>query len=213
MNIEALKLEGSFAIERGSGWYEGFPYPLQDVRALIDVQDEAFVIQSFQAKGSEGSSVSIAGRVGTAGGSVDVELKLNVTDAPLDRALRDAVPKPVATVMDRLLDRDALEGMQLKGLVGEDFELGGFVNMYLSISHGGKEGDSVRVSGDLDFKDTNVLHSGFPCPISVSACKIRLEPDKLEIPDDQPILFVGPGGGFGEIRGTINFDREGNTQP
>lgn len=208
-----VELAGSLAIERGSGWYEGFPYPLHDVRALIDIQDEAFVIQSFQAKGSNGSSVSIAGRVGTAGGSVDVDLKLNITDAPLDRALHDAVPKPVATVMDRLLDQDALDEMLLKGLVGEDFELGGFVNMYLSIVHGGKEGDSVRVSGDLDFKDTNVLHNGFPCPISVSACKIRLEPDKLEISDDQPILFLGPGGGYGEIRGTINFDKEGNTQP
>jgi len=27
-----VELEGSFAIERGSGWYEGFPYPLKDLQ-------------------------------------------------------------------------------------------------------------------------------------------------------------------------------------
>ena len=208
-----IEYKGNVAVNGGSGWYEGFPYPLHDVKALIDVHNDSFVIQSFEALGSEDAAVIILGDI-TVSNQTAVDLMLLVDSAPLNKSLRDAVPKPVATVMDRLLDQSALDRLISKGLLKrKDFTLGGSVDIKLSISHSGIEGDSVQLSGDLNFKDTNIIHDVFPYPITIDHASLRLEPNKLEIPLDQQIVFRGMHGGSGTIFGDINFDEKGNTQP
>ena len=208
-----IEYKGNIAVNGGSGWYEGFPYPLHDVKALIDVHNDSFVIQSFEALGSEDAAVIIRGDI-TVSNQTAVDLVLIVDSAPLNKSLRDAVPKPIATVMDRLLDQSALDSLISKGLLKrKDFTLGGSVDIKLSISHSGIEGDSVQLSGDLNFKDTNIIHDVFPYPITIDHASLRLEPNKLEIPLEQQIVFRGMHGGSGYIVGVINFDEKGNTQP
>ena len=209
-----IEKSGKLAIIEGTGKYDGFPYPLRDVKALIYIQDDSFVIQTFDAIGSEGATVSIVGEVNSIEDQVGVNITLTVRDAPLDEALHDAVSKPVATVMERFLDQEALNRLVDKGIVEEgDFILGGTVDMELSIKHSGKKGDSVEVSGDLVFTDTSVIHDGFPFPITIENGSVRLEPNKLEIPFEKRITFHHLGGGRGVIVGSIDFDNKGQTQP
>jgi len=208
-----VEYKGNIAVNGGTGWYSGFVYPLHDVKALIDIHNDTLVIQSFDAIGSEGADVAVLGDVKIAE-NTEVNLSLLVTNAPLDKAMHDAVPKPVATVMDRLLDQDALDRLIVKGVIAEDeCTLGGTVDMALSIHHSGKEDDSVEISGDLVFQDTTIIHNGFPFPITIGDGKIRLEPNQLMIPVKDRIAFSESGGGRGVIAGFIGFDTFGNTEP
>jgi hypothetical protein len=183
------------------------------VKALIDVQNDTFTIQSFDALGSDEVAISIRGQV-IAKEETHVDITLSARDAPLDQALHDAVPKPVATVMDRLLDQNALDRLVHKGLLRPDeFKLGGTVDMTLVIQHSGKNGESVQVSGDLNFKDTTIIHEGFPFPILVEDGSVQLEPERIFVPVKDRLKFVGYTGGEGSLAGAINFDQDGNTNP
>ena len=208
-----IEYKGNIAVHGGAGWYEGFPYPLHEVNALIDVHNDLLVIQSLEASGSEGAAVSILGDI-TFAQETEVDLTLVVKDAPLDEALHDAVPKPVATVMERLLDQAALDALIAKGLVEEsEFSLGGQVDMVLSIQHSGKEGDAVHVTGDLVFENTNIIHDAFPMPVIVPHASLKLNKTNLEIPGDEFVEFKTLSGGKGGVSGVIGFDHIGNTSP
>lgn len=208
-----VEYKGNIAVSGGSGWYVGFAYPLHNINALIDIHNDTLVIQSFDATGSEGADVTLLGEVKVAE-NTEVNLSIIVTNAPLDTAMHDAVPKPVATVMDRLLDQDALDRLVAKGVIAEDAcMLGGIVDMALMIHHSGNDGDAVEVSGDLVFHKTTIIHDGFPFPIEILQGKLRLEPNKLEVSKDQKIKYYGVGGGSGDIEGEIFFDVDGNTEP
>jgi len=208
-----VEYKGNIAVNGGSGWYHGFAYPLHDVKALIDIHNDSLVIQSFEAIGSEDAAVTITGDVKVAENTA-VDLSLIVKNASLDKALHEAVPKPVATVMDRLLDQDALDRLIAKGVIAEDAcTLGGKVDMELNIHHSGKEDDSVDISGDISFHDTTIIHNAFPLPVTIKKGVVRLEPNRLEIPVDKRIVFKSMRGGRGVIVGAINFDKDGNTEP
>ena len=205
--------KGSIQINGGSGRYSGFAYPLNNIQALIEINNDTFFIQQFTASGSEGAQVSIQGEV-TVAKETEVDLKLRVKNAPLDNALHEAVPKPVKTVMDRLLDQNAIDLLVSKKILEKnEVTLGGHVTMSLAIQHSGKEHESVKLSGDLIFKDTTVIHNGFPFPITFVESVIRLEPNRLEIPLDENKLFTCFGGGLGVVEGVIEFDENGNTEP
>jgi len=208
-----VEYKGNIAVNGGTGWYRGFAYPLHDVKALIDIRNDSLVIQSFEAVGSGGAAVTIRGDVKVAENTA-VNLSLIVKNASLDKALHDAVPKPVAIVMDRLLDQVALDTLVAKGILEKGkVTLGGNVHLDLSVHHSGKENDSVEISGDLIFHDTTIIHNAFPLPITINDGVVRLEPNQLQIPVDKRLVFNSMGGGRGVIAGAINFDKDGNTEP
>ncbi len=210
-----IGVSGELRINGASGTYEGFSYPLQNIMSGITFIDDLITIDYLNAEGSNGASVHVSGNVQSSQEDLEVRLNIHAPNAPLDHALRDALPESIANVMDKLLDKDAFEKVsaELEETDLKDFALGGVVELNLKVFHDSKMGDEVKVTGDITPHDVGIIHNVFPYPVTLGKGKVFLEQSGIYISEDQPIRFEGPGDGEGILRGAIVFEEDGFASP
>ena len=210
-----VEVVGDLLIEGATGMYEGFPYPLEDIKSLIKFKQETANIVYLNAVGREGAPVHISGEVITEKDYLVVDLNLDAQNAPLDEKLHDAVSEQIATVMDRLLDFEAYERVvdSLNQNDGNEFDLGGAINLDLRIQHDSRVDDDTTLSGSIDFENVGIVHGEFPYPVVLKSGNLSLDPKGLHVPDDSVVKFEGNGGGKGVIAGSILFREDGSTVP
>jgi len=202
-----LEVNGILTIDAALAKYEGFQYPLHDVKSTIKFHQDEIHIVFLQARGSGDSTVHISGDIQAAKDFLDVHLHLHVEDAPLDKILHDVVDDQFAYVMERLLDVDALNKVSavLPNTYGQTFSLGGKVDLDLELKHDSRVGDNVDISGSISFKNIGIVHEVFPYPVTLQDGTILLDKTGLRIKDGSAVRFEGAGGGSGTIEGHISF--------
>lgn len=210
-----VAVAGDLIISGASGMYEKFPYPLQDIQSQITFDQNVLEIVYLNALGSEGAEVHISGDVQATSDYLVVDLNLYANDAPLDKKLHDALSKPIANVMDRLIDHEAFEKISksLDGSVGNDFELGGSIDLALDIQHDNRIDSGVELSGEIKFENIGILHKEFPFPVVLKEGTVSLDPKGLYIPESNSIRFKGRELGVGGITGSIHFLENGTAMP
>jgi len=210
-----VAVEGELIISGASGMYEKFPYPLQDIKSQITFDQDAIKIVYLNALGSEGAEVHISGEVQATNDFLVVDLNLYAKDAPLDQKLHDALSKPIANVMERLIDNEAFDRISesFDDSVGNDFVLGGSIDIDLDIQHDNRKDSGIELSGEIRFENIGVLHKDFPFPVVLKKGKVTLDPNGLYIPESNSIRFKGRGLGVGGITGSIHFLENGYAMP
>ena len=210
-----IGVSGDLRINGASGTYEGFSYPLRNIVSGITFVDDLITIEYLNAKGSNGSSVHVSGNVQSSQDDLEVSLNIHSQSAPLDDALRDALPESVANVMDKLLDKSALKKMMdvLPGSDFEGFSLGGAVILDLKVFHDSKVSDSVEVTGEIIPLNVGIIHDVFSYPVTLLSGKVFLKKTGIFISDEEKIRFTAPGGGDGILGGSIVFEEDGFASP
>lgn len=210
-----IEVKGDLIIGGATGFYENFPYPLKDIKSLIKFDKNKIQIVYLNALGSEDAPVHISGEVLTGTDFHVVDLNLHVDKAPLDQMLHDALSKPIANVMDRLLDNDAYNRISktFDNSYGTEFVLGGSINLDLEIKHDSRNDTGVELSGAIAFQNIGIVHSDFPFPIVLREGIVNLDPKGLYIPESNSIRFKGRDLGVGELSGSIYFLDNGNVIP
>ena len=209
-----VSMSGDMHIKGNSGVYEYFPYPLKDVNSIISFENEVIEIKSLKAEGSMQSGVSIVGTVDASKDDLVVDLDLRVSDAPLDDALENSLPKQLASVMRHLLDAEVFEEVKLRNDDAyQSFELGGTINLDLQLRHDGANQNGVEIVGDVDFDEVGIIHASFPFPVTLLDGEVRVNEEGIWIDKVNQIQFVGPGKGVGTLLGEIQFEDDGGAIP
>ncbi len=210
-----VEAEGDLIIDGASGRYEKFPYPLRDIKSHISFHQNDIKIVYLNALGSEDAEVHINGGVKATNDFLSVDLNLFAEDAPLDQKLHDALSKPIANVMDRLIDREAF--VRIAKLLEDSgdlkFSLGGDIDLDLNIKHDSRLNSGVELSGEISFENVGILHKAFPFPVVLKEGTVSLDPKGLYIPESKSIRFKGRELGVGGITGSISFQEDGTAIP
>jgi len=83
--IESYRVDLRGAKARG---WDGFAFPLEDLRGTVEVLPDAVVIRGVRGRGPEGDEVRIEGRVDSPGASAALDLRLEMDGLALDESLR-----------------------------------------------------------------------------------------------------------------------------
>ena len=204
---EDVEVKGDLIIDGASGMYEGFPYPLREIKSHIQFQKDETKILFLNALGSSEAMVHINGTVKTKSDFLYVDLNLNAEDTPLDNKLRGALSEQIGNIMDHLIDYKAFERIEysLEEKDGNKFQIGGTIDLELRIVHDEKFGSGTELSGAFMFEDIGIVHGDFPYPVVLKSGVVTLDSQGLHIPENEIIRFEGAGGGKGNLAGSILF--------
>ncbi len=205
-----IDVHGDLSIQAEAGKYVDFPYPLSNIRSEIIFHQNEIQIVDLKADGSEAAKIGIKGTVVTSEDDLLVELDLVAANAPIDSSLRAAVSTQLATVMDRMIDTEAYAEIAelIDSTYASRFELGGELDLKLSIVHDSNIASGVRTTGEIAIKDIGILHNEFPYPILLREGSVTLNEEGLHILDS-PVKIEGYGGGRGFLDGSILFWEDG----
>ena len=112
-----LLTKGTVRVEDGVGRYSRFPYPLQDVKALINFTDELVEIDYLIGRGTRGGSVVVKGSITKPGPAAGIVVNIKGTDVPGDKVFRSALDGWRRRIWDRFFDKHAENRMSAKGLL------------------------------------------------------------------------------------------------
>ena len=102
-----LKTEGKVMVDSGIGRYSRFPYPLENVRANIEFNDEVVTISNLIGTGPNGGSVVVEGTIIDPGSAAAIDVSISGNDVPADRVFRSALDGWRRRTWDRFFDRHA----------------------------------------------------------------------------------------------------------
>ena len=108
---------GQAYIHKASGKYQKFPYPLNDVDAYMQFDNEKVVVHYLNGKGSGNSQFRITGEIAPPENDASVLLRVSGTNVPLDERLRDAFREGEKEAFDSLFNREAFEALQRADLL------------------------------------------------------------------------------------------------
>lgn len=112
-----LLTKGTVTVEDGVGRYSRFPYPLEDVKALITFTDELVEIEYLIGRGTRGGSVVVRGSITKPGPAAGIVVNIKGTDVPGDKVFRTALDGWRRQIWDRFFDKHAENRMSAMGLL------------------------------------------------------------------------------------------------
>ena len=101
----------------GQGMYREFLYPLHEVNAVLDVDDDQVRIRSLRGLGPTGAIVRLTGTIDGLGDDAGVDLRLSSDDIPLDDHLLAALPETTSRGLRNLFDATAASRLRAAGLL------------------------------------------------------------------------------------------------
>ena len=112
-----LKTEGKVMVDKGTGRYSRFPYPLENVRAHIEFNDDVVTISNLIGTGPNGGTVVVEGTIIDPGSAAAIDVSIRGNDVPADRVFRSALDGWRRRTWDRFFDRHAERRLQEAGLL------------------------------------------------------------------------------------------------
>ncbi len=101
----------------GQGMYREFLYPLHEVNAVLDVDNDQVRIGSLHGIGPSGAVVRLSGTIDGLGDDAGVDLRLSSDDIPLDDDLLAALPETTSRGLRNLFDKTAASRLRAAGLL------------------------------------------------------------------------------------------------
>ncbi len=107
----AIRSSGSLRLERGSGAFEEFPYPLHDVSAVISFENDNLVVERLSGRGGESAIVHINGRLDGIATGAEIDLRIRCDDAPIDERLFASFEEGTREAIESLFDERAARSL------------------------------------------------------------------------------------------------------
>ena len=118
-----LLTKGTVNVRDGAGRYSRFPYPLQDVKALITFSDELVEIAHLIGRGPNGGSVVVKGSITKPGPAAGIVVNIKGSDVPGDKVFRSALDGWRRRIWDRFFDKHAENRMASAGLLNTEADV------------------------------------------------------------------------------------------
>jgi hypothetical protein len=112
-----VQTTGKAWIADASGTYERFPYPLQNVAAYLEFDNDRLAVRYLTGEGSGDARVRLGGSITPPSLYGAIDLRLTANDIPLDDRLRGALNETQREIFDSLLHHDSVEALRASGLL------------------------------------------------------------------------------------------------
>ena len=112
-----LTYNGTIQFSKGQAAYEYFPYLFTDLTGLITFDNEAIDLVHITGSSESGATLFVTGRIESPGWDAGVDLHIEVTGAPVDEQLADALGVDRREVIDRLFNSAQYARLLDAGLV------------------------------------------------------------------------------------------------
>ncbi|HZW06515.1 MAG TPA: hypothetical protein VFF65_05280 [Phycisphaerales bacterium] len=220
-------ISGTLVFENGSAAYELFPYPLVALSGAVRFDDEKVQIIGIQGRGPTGARFFAEGTIDPPTADSRYDIRVTVTDAPIDDALRAALlASKGAAIVDAVFSQKRFQELVDKGLLAPtpargapgapaapaggppSFEV--FAGMIDSIqvhvtSGFGKE-QPVHQNIAVRFKDVHALPEVFPYPLSGRDVSVRIGDDFVLVRGEG---LTGVHGGTADLDARIDIVKKG----
>ena len=103
---EALT-DGQVRVQNGVGRYSRFPFPLQNVQAHIEFDDDKVEILNLTGKGPSGGNFSAMGSIIDPGPAAAIDVKLYGSNVPADDVFRSSLQGWRLRIWDQFFDKHA----------------------------------------------------------------------------------------------------------
>ena len=212
-----IHVEGEARLSKGAGAFEQFMYPLEDVRATFRFKDEVIDIVEFVGLGSEGTPVRVTGRVVEPGNDAEVDVWVEATDIPLDRAFLEAFDGGARRAMEELFDFRAFGQLAESGLLArpestfggipgdQPFTLGGRVDFRINVTRELGKNKPIPTVGEVAIRRAGAVLARFPYPLLCTGGRIIIEDEAIRL--GEGLAAVTPAGGVVTIDGDILIPR------
>jgi hypothetical protein len=112
-----IRSVGKALIENASGAFQGFPYPLDDVTADVQFDNERVKINYVTARGSDNATLWMSGEIAPPDRDAAITLSLTARNVPLDDRFRKALSGGQLTTYDVMLHKPSFEALKAEGLL------------------------------------------------------------------------------------------------
>ncbi len=113
----AVVSTGEIRLTDASGAYSKFPYPVDQVSALMRLEGDTVKIVRFNGRGSENAQIEISGTLTSLATGAEIEIAIKGTDAPLDSRLLNAFDDEAKVALEQLFDQSAVASLSEANLL------------------------------------------------------------------------------------------------
>lgn len=203
---------GRLALTGGSAAFHLFPYPFTDMAGFVEFDDRSIRIVNMTGRGPSGASLTASGVISPLTDDAMVDIRLHVTDVPVDDYLLKSMPDDREQVVEKIFSDVEYRKLLAAGLVRAPgtnepaeapvFALGGAGTIDIHVER--PEGAEVdwRTTVDVSFARAGVLVSQFPAPILARDVKVRITDDDATLMSGE---FDGLSGGTADVRAHVVF--------
>ncbi|MHC4414470.1 MAG: hypothetical protein ACYS0G_04220 [Planctomycetota bacterium] len=116
---QPIQTVGKAYISDASGAFGAFPYPLEDVDAFVEFDNEQVTLHYLTAKGSDNSRLRMSGTIAPPGNTAALDLTLTARQVPLDDRFRKALRGGQLATFDRMLHKASYEAIREANLLDD----------------------------------------------------------------------------------------------
>lgn len=197
-----LHIAGVLTLTNGQAAYASFPYPFQGMTGQVRFDEEAIHIDEITGVSESGATLTARGVIAPPVDGAEVAIDVRIDDIPLDEQFSRALPSSRANLLDELFNRDSAQRLRERGLLPDDFTLGGVGSLDIRVRRPLGEDSEWSWDATLDLPRAGLLVERFPYPAYAESTTVYVTSDYAEvrIPMLRPV-----GGGEGDLRGTITL--------
>lgn len=217
---QPIRWSGQALIRKATGQAEQFAYPLENVEAYLQFDNDKLIVHRLEGRGPTGAVVRVSGEIAPPGDDPGVSLHLIVEDAPLDETLRGALKGGALAAFDALLHRPSFESLKAAGLLtddtlvsGQPFRLGGTVDLDLRIQRPAGPDQETTITGSVNIDSVGLLYENLPYPLLITGGRLDWQADKIVIEPGEAgrgLPLITPGGGRGWVSGEVGLPSVGD---
>ena len=170
-------------------------------------------MKQLRGTGSPGSIVNITGDISPLNQRAGVNLHLSAQGIRADDRLASALNEAQRHALDLLFHQPSAKRLIDSGAIMEsdDFTLGGVADLEFDIHRDPGPDQHTTVTGDVDVSSVGVVCQVFPYPLQVSAGRLRLNEDGIELlggPDSEGLKVTTLAGGAGTMTGRVKMSHQ-----
>lgn len=113
-----VAISGTIVMRNGAAAFENFPYPITNLRGKVRFDEDQVEIISLQGSGPTGASLLAEGRIAPINDESGLDLRITLTDLPIDEELRKAMDSSIAAgMLDLIFSRKQYAQLLEAGLL------------------------------------------------------------------------------------------------
>ncbi len=159
------------SVFNGKIQYDGFAYPIYDIRGRITAEDDLWRLDQFEGRNDSGRILCTGGWLGVKTGAVPLDLHFRALVVPMEEELQHALPKDAQYLWSQLQPSGAIDEIEVRIIRPASDKP---VDVVVSLREDSKSNES---SG----RSLRLYPREFPYWLTDVACNITYSPGQIQI--------------------------------
>lgn len=199
-----LDISGEIIFTDGVAAYESFPYQFNQMAGRVKFNSASILIEEITGVAPSGATIAATGVIAPPTDGAQVAIDIRVEHLPIDQTFADALPASRSTLLDELFNREAESRLRARGLLTDDFSLGGVGDLDIRVRRPLGLDTNWLWEAALDLPRAGLILERFPYPIRAENASVVVTDELAEV---RIPMIRGLAGGEGDIQGRIILEK------